>query len=388
MNLLIVSHTPHYRDDSAIVGWGATVREIDHLASLFDRVTHLAPLHPEKAPASSLPYTTKNIRFRAVSPAGGDTFSARLRVLRCIPDYIYAIWQEIKIADVVHVRCPAAISLVALLLLVFIKKPVYRWVKYAGNWKPEGKSPFTYRLQRWLIARNVFRGVATINGSWKGQPRHIHSFYNPCLTEDELLEGKNLTRRFTTPYQILFAGRLERAKGVETVLQVAAELKKSEFSFETILIGDGPEREKYLKQAEAMRLEKTVRFEGWIPRNELGKYYSRAHFILLPSETEGWPKVLSEAMAYGVVILACNISSIPQILELTGSGLALDPQKPESYRSEIIGLVRNPERWEEFSQSGIRHASLFTYNYYLRSLSKLMQDSWGIDFSMNKDFSS
>ena len=57
MKLLIVSHTPHYQKGNAIVGWGPTIREIDYLAQVFDRVVHVAPLHPEAAPASSLPYT-------------------------------------------------------------------------------------------------------------------------------------------------------------------------------------------------------------------------------------------------------------------------------------------------------------------------------------------
>jgi hypothetical protein len=43
MRLLIISHTPHYHRDGEIVGWGATVREIDHLAALFESVVHIAP---------------------------------------------------------------------------------------------------------------------------------------------------------------------------------------------------------------------------------------------------------------------------------------------------------------------------------------------------------
>ena len=42
MRLVIVSHTPHYRKDGAVVGWAATVREIDRLASIFEEVVHLA----------------------------------------------------------------------------------------------------------------------------------------------------------------------------------------------------------------------------------------------------------------------------------------------------------------------------------------------------------
>ncbi len=382
MRLLVISHTPHYHDGSRIVGWGATVREIDHLAGLFDQVTHLAPLHAEEAPASSLPYTAKNIQFHPVHPTGGDTLWSRLGVLKQVPEYITAIRQELRKADIVHVRCPAAISLVALVMLAFIKKPAYRWVKYAGNWKPEGNSPLSYRLQRWLITLNVFHGVATVNGAWKGQPGHIHSFYNPCLTDSDLQVAEAVARlkELVHPYKVIFVGRLEAAKGADTVLQIAAGLKNFTFDFEVLLIGDGPQRNQFERQAAEMHLQEHVHFCGWTPRNMLDEYYANAHFILLPSTaSEGWPKVLSEAMAFGTVVLASNISSIPQILELTQAGIAIDPKDPVAYLNAILKMGSSPERWKEYSQAGMAAAQFFTYTHYSDKLIALMRNTWGIN---------
>ncbi len=53
-HLAIVSHTPHHRTADGLVGWGPTVTELDHLATRFDRVTHVAPVHDGPAPASAL----------------------------------------------------------------------------------------------------------------------------------------------------------------------------------------------------------------------------------------------------------------------------------------------------------------------------------------------
>ncbi len=153
MKLLIISHTPHYRKGDEIVGWGATLREIDHLAQVFDEVVHVAPLHSEPAPQSSLPYSARNIRFRAVSPAGGDTLRQKVTILLYILQYIATIREEMKRVDIVHVRCPASISLIALLVLMFSPTPKYRWVKYAGNWHPTEKEAWSYTLQRWILQK-------------------------------------------------------------------------------------------------------------------------------------------------------------------------------------------------------------------------------------------
>ena len=55
MKLLIVSHTPHYERNGSLVGWGPTVREIGHLARLFDDVVHIAPVHSGPAPKMRCP---------------------------------------------------------------------------------------------------------------------------------------------------------------------------------------------------------------------------------------------------------------------------------------------------------------------------------------------
>ena len=55
MRLLIVSHTPHYRAAGQLVGWGPTVRELDHLAELFAEVVHVAPVYDGRRRAALWP---------------------------------------------------------------------------------------------------------------------------------------------------------------------------------------------------------------------------------------------------------------------------------------------------------------------------------------------
>ncbi len=87
MKLLAISHTPHYNLNGKIAGWGSTVRELDHLAGLFDELVHLAPLYPGEAPESSLAYSAENIRFRPLRPSGGESLAAKLGILRSYPGY-------------------------------------------------------------------------------------------------------------------------------------------------------------------------------------------------------------------------------------------------------------------------------------------------------------
>src|ERR1043166_5771610 len=111
--LLVISHTPHYRIGAQIVGWGPTVREIDQLSRLFGRIHHIAFVHTELAPSSSLPYTSGKVRLIPVQPSGGSRFRDKLAILWRMPSYAWTILHELRGADVVHVRCPSNISLLA-----------------------------------------------------------------------------------------------------------------------------------------------------------------------------------------------------------------------------------------------------------------------------------
>jgi glycosyltransferase involved in cell wall biosynthesis len=375
MRLLIVSHTEHYRRGCQFVGWGPTVREIDHLATLFDSVVHVAPVHSTEAPESSLPYHSANVTVRPVSPAGGLYIRQKLGILRAYPSYLSVIRQELDRADVAHIRCPANISMLALLALSARRAPKRRWVKYAGNWQPEGREVWSYRFQRWWLRHNLHRGVVTINGSWSHQPPHVHSFVNPCLSEEELQEGHRLAENkvMQRPVRLLFVGNLSTAKGVNHALKALRLALDRNADLCMEFIGDGPERPVFEQTARDLNLCEVVQFHGWVPRSELSGYYGRAHLLLLPSRTEGWPKVLSEAMAFGVVPLASAVGSIPQYLSEAQTGRAIPAEAVERYADVILEYASDPEKWKRESQNGLIAADRFSYRRYLEAVRALLE---------------
>ncbi|MBN1453571.1 MAG: glycosyltransferase family 4 protein, partial [Anaerolineales bacterium] len=343
-------------------------------------IVHIAPLHSESAPESALPYESPRVCLRAVRPAGGEHLKDKLAILARYPSYFETIGDELRLADAVHVRCPANISLLAILRLALSSQPQYRWIKYAGNWQPENRQPWSYTLQRKLLTHNIHRGVVTINGQWSRQPGHIFSFNNPCLTTAEVAAGQKAARGKTLsrPLQLLFVGALLPEKGAHRVLQVAKNLLASGADFELHLLGDGPQRAELETWVEYNGLSDSTTFYGWLPRQELGTFYAEAHFIIAPSITEGWPKVLSEAMAYGVVPLAGAVSSIPQILGEAGAGMALPPEDIDAYVQAILSYIENPETWRAASQAGVETALIFTYDHYLDNLRQIFLNTWSV----------
>ncbi len=374
MKLLIISNMAHYLAGDTVYGWGPAVREIDHLAAVFGEVRHLAMLHDGPPPPTALPYSSPKISFLPLPPAGGRSLWAKMGILARSPQYVAACLRELRRADAVHVRCPANITLEALLLLRFLKRPAVRWVKYAGSWRPEGRDPFSYRLQRRWIERGIHRGLATINGEWPNQPRHVVSFPNPCFTEAELANARARTRgkKLGKPLRLLFAGRLQTSKGADRALRIVAGLRDRGLESRLDLAGDGPEMGKLAGLSAQLGLSDRVTFHGWLPRKQLDELYRQSHFFVLPSSTEGWPKVLSEAMAFGVVPVAAAVSCIPQTLERTGAGITLPVDDVGRFVEETVRLASRPAEWARMAANGQKSASEFTYEAYVARVCRLL----------------
>ncbi len=381
MRLLIVSNMAHYLGRRQEVwGWGPTVEEIDYLASRFSSVRHVACLHSGPPPANALPYRSGRVELIPVRPRGGPRVRDKLGILRELPTYQATILREAGAADLIHVRCPANISLIALIFLGLMRRPHYRWAKYAGNWMPAGREAWSSTLQRWWLTRGLHKGIVTINGKWPNQPAHCYSFSNPCLREDDLEAAGRiaLSKQIRMPYHFLFVGYLSEYKGARRVIEIVSGLRSLGLSFHLDVVGDGPQSSDMQALAERRGVAKHITFHGWRPKPELKDFYGPAHFILHPSSSEGWPKVLGEAMSYGVVPIASAVSSIPQVLEETGAGVAVPVTDVPGFVKATVAYIERPEAWSRASKAGVTAARQFTYEHYLRALDDVFQDAWGI----------
>ena len=382
MRLLIISHTPHYiESDGTVVGWGSTVMEIDQLATLFSEVVHLAPLHNLEPPKGSLPYQNPKVNTVLIKPAGGDRWVEKFAYLWRLPAWLAVMKREIKNADIVHVRCPAVISLLALYVVKLWARSKPCWIKYAGNWSGRKGESLTYRWQRKLLSKSHNRQVVTINGRWPAHPNHVLSFTNPSFSHSDLQEMKRLgeQKSLSEPLQLLFVGRTDHAKGLGVVLSIFEKLLSAGVTADLVIVGDSPERKIFEEISKDLGVEQSTHFLGWKDRIELNQAYAKAHFILLPSMSEGWPKVLSEAMAYGVVPLASDVSSIPQILEETKAGHAFPADQPQLFVDKIVQYALDKEAWKTSSRYGMQAANFFSYETYLDSVRALFLNSWGIE---------
>ncbi len=369
MKLAIISHTEHYIDkNGAIVGWGPTVREINYLATHFDKIYHVACLHEGTPPPSSMGYLGDNIEFVPIPPSGGNTFRAKLSVLRTMPAVIRAVNSVISQVDYFQVRLPTGMGNYLLPWLMFKKPKARFWVKYAGNWAQENP-PRGYAFQRWFLKKNFLNCRVTINGNWPNQPPHVASFENPCLTEEERIEGARTTelKNFEGKLDFVFVGQLIESKGVGRIIEAFMQIEDNSRIGLIHFIGDGPERKRYEKLAVEAKLN--CRFYGFLPKEEVNKVLTLSHVIILPSESEGFPKAVAEGANFGCIPIVTNISSIPQYIENNRTGFILPNLKTKSLTSAILNLCSlSPDLIKDIAINAHVSVQNFTYSHYYRKI--------------------
>ncbi len=130
------------------------------------------------------------------------------------------------------------------------------------------------------------------------------------------VDPKPVSRQETrqTPLIMLSVGRLHYIKNHAFLIEACARLKQSRRSFACLIAGEGEERHSLQALIQSFHLEHEVVLLGHLSPSQLERYYANCNLVILTSRSEGLPLALMEAMARGKVVLAPEISGIPELV--------------------------------------------------------------------------
>ena len=281
-------------------------------------------------------YEHSKLDFTEVPSFNFLSFSSAIKSFFKIPFIFYKISGAMRRADHLHLRCPGNVGLLACFCQIFFpSKP--KSAKYAGNWDPQAKQPWTYRFQKWILSNTFLtRNMQVlVYGKWEGQTKNIVPFFTASFSEKEKTEVPK--KAFSGPFTFLFVGNLVEGKGPLEAVKLVEELNVRlrggtdlEIHASRILLkiyGAGPERERLKEYCRKNKLEDLVLFKGSRPLEELKEAYQNSHFVILPSISEGWPKAIAEGMFFGCIPVATPVSCVPWMLGSGSRGILLESQE-------------------------------------------------------------
>lgn len=157
---------------------------------------------------------------------------------------------------------------------------------------------------------------------------------------------------------IVCVGTLYEVKGQTYLLEACARLRQRGIPFHCHFVGDGPDRQALVAQAERAGLTAHVTFHGTLRRPEIAAMLQRGEVLVTPSvisrdgRREGLPNVLMEAMACGLPVVASRLSGIPELVEEGRTGFLTPPGDAEAIADALETLARDPELRRRLGAAG------------------------------------
>jgi glycosyltransferase involved in cell wall biosynthesis len=178
---------------------------------------------------------------------------------------------------------------------------------------------------------------------------------------------------------------LYKKKGLED-LMVALGWMRSQGAppFRLVLIvGQGGAMESVVpdwlsKTIADQHLTNVVSARGFVnDRAELAKHYSQADVFILPSWSEGFPRVVDEAMSFGVPVVATTVGGIPEVLEDGRDALLVKPRRPIDLGKTLLDLLSsNDETRRKLGAAGRRSYESRVRETAAKQQARLIREVW------------
>jgi len=165
---------------------------------------------------------------------------------------------------------------------------------------------------------------------------------------------------YKSKYNLLFVGNLLVAKGVDILLEAFALINKENQDIGLTFVGDGEERDRLVSRSIELGIQDRVSFLGKIEYESIPNMMYYADVLVLPSIEEGVGRVLLEAMAMNLPIVASNVGGIPLVIDDGRDGLLFEVGDIEGLKDKVLLLLNDASFSKEMTK--IAHQK-FLENY-------------------------
>lgn len=182
------------------------------------------------------------------------------------------------------------------------------------------------------------------------------------------------TRPLDAPFRLLFVGFLRHEKGVDVLLSAFERLLDEIPNAELHIVGAKDLNDHGIGDQLKQALEKTsrrgtIQLHGHVPFGPaLFRHYAEADVCVVPSRSEGTPRVLVEARAFGCPVVGSNIGGIPYSVEHDIDGLLVPPGDVSALTTALLRLARDAALRRRLIEAGVALAKRTTVDRFASAL--------------------
>lgn len=162
--------------------------------------------------------------------------------------------------------------------------------------------------------------------------------------------------------------RLSEEKNLDILIRSVAELKhKSPFIY---IVGDGPLKKELQNLIDYCGVEEMVKLVGVVPHDEIALWLNAGDFFCLPSQREGCPVVIHEALACGRPVISTTVGAIPDLICSDDYGLLCPPSDVDAYANLL--KIAGSRKWD--NEKIASYGRQFTWEEVAKQTVKVFQE--------------
>jgi glycosyltransferase involved in cell wall biosynthesis len=370
---------PVHTDGRTFDTYGPYARMVLALARHFDQVTVFAPTTDQPTYFSGVALDATNVRIVPL-----PFFATHAGAYRRAPAIVRAFRRHAAGLDVVIARNTAPLAYV---LWWLIRRRGGAFLYRFGSDPMEvlARSPKYRGPYRWLaraayglefaIQKHIMRqGYTFVTGQALFERlQHITPRMEP-LVGSAMAEEDYFQRQDSCAGQevrLLYVGRLHEGKGLPEFLDAVARLRNRGLKVSADVVGDGPLRETLARLARDLGIAGHVRFHGTVAMGpELNGRYNAADIFVLPSVSEGSPRVILEALGHSLPVVATEVGNIPELLGGGRRGVLVPPGDAAVLAAGVEQVLRDGD----FRRRCIREGYPYARQYSLEAMAAAMAE--------------
>jgi len=271
----------------------------------------------------------------------------------------------IKKVDVIICQGPLTEGLIGVALKFLWRKELI--IEIHGDWR---EGPFINKKRFFagflkkitpLIAGLSFRSANKVRAVAEYFARELRGRYPdkkyfifPTYSDLDLFFMENSEVNFKK--YICTVAVLSPIKSINTLIESFYKVHAQFADFKLVIVGDGPSMGALKVQVKNLGIGDGVIFTGKLSTSEARDIIKDCFVFVLPSLSEGLPRVIIEAMALRKPIIASRVGGIPEIVHEGETGFLIEPENPQSLTEKLLILLNDPERAGAMGDEGHKFA--------------------------------
>ena len=382
MKLAVVSHKLCWNSSEAPDLYrtdGGFPLQMKAISELFDETRVVVPCESLPVVEGVSPVTGHNLRVSPLSVPKGTDLRRKVNIPLWLLRNGRTIWREIREADAVHAAVPGDVGTIGMLFALVLRKPLF--VRHCGNWlvpRTAAEHFWKWMMQRFASGRNVMLATGGRKTPPSAKNPHVKWIFSTSLRSTQLALGRPRRLPVNEELKLLAACRQEEGKGTDIVIGSMPLILKRFPGATLEVLGSGSLMSHLEALAEQLNVRDKVFFRGKVEQRDVIEWMKRADVFCFPTQaSEGFPKVVLEALASGLPVVTTKVSVLPQLIG-DECGVLLDKPTPENLAAAIERLCSDAETYQRMSAAAVTTSQQYSLENWRDSIGETLRRSWKV----------